>query len=144
MYTGSATDNKLWNHALTGSTTNLVDNHLYFVVPAGTYTLTFHSIARDASGATTSLVNFVSQGSTVASAVDMAAAGVNQYGPYNKTVSSITVTCNNLLTFDEQMAGADTSTAYFNAISSFSIVQNTNTQSSCGSGTTGVGAGMLR
>lgn len=140
-YTGSSTDNELWDHVFTGSLTNLVDNHIYWFVPAGTYTLTFHSIAVAAAGANTSNVNFISQGSTLATNVDFAGGGVNQYGAYTRTDSSITVTCNNLLTYDEQTYDA----GGFEQVSSFSIVQNTNTQASCSAGVTGgAGAGMMR
>jgi hypothetical protein len=127
-YTGSATNASLWNHAFTGSSTNLVDNHIYWITPAGTYTLTFHSIAPFALGSNSGNVNFASQGSTMASILDFAASGVGQYGPYTRT-ASLTVTCNNSLTFDEQMYDD----GGFEAISSFSIVQATNTQSSCNS-----------
>ena len=135
-YTGSATDAKLWNHAFTGSLNSEVDNHIYWIVPAGTYTLTFHSIAKDVVGANASNVNFVAQGSTLASNVDFAASGVGQYGPYTRT-ASLTVTCNNLLTFDEQMYDD----GGMEAISSFGIVQNTNTQASCSSGPSGTVGG---
>ena len=122
LYTGPATDHQLWNQIFTTSQT---DFHIYWFVPAGTYTLTFHSLATEAVGAGKSNVNFVAQGSTLASNVDFAAS-VGRYGPYTRT-DSLTVGCDNLLTYDEQMYDD----GGYAPISSFSITQNTNTQASC-------------
>lgn len=105
---------------------NGADYHIYWFVPAGTYTLTFHSIAPAPAGSGKNNVNFVAQGSTLASNVDFAGS-VGQYGPYTRT-DSLTVGCNNLLTYDEQMADD----GGYAQVSSFSIAQNTNTQASCG------------
>jgi hypothetical protein len=125
QYTGPATDHQLWDHLFTGSLNNEADYHIYWFVPAGTYTLTFHSMAPAPAGAGTNGVNFIAQGSTLASNVDFA-AGVGQYGPYTRT-DFLTVGCDNLLTYDEQMHDD----GGFAQISSFSITQNTNTQASC-------------
>ena len=122
LYTGPATDHQLWNQIFNTSQT---DFHIYWFVPAGTYTLTFHSLATEAVGAGKSNVNFVAQGSTLASNVDFAAS-VGRYGPYTRT-DSLTVGCDNLLTYDEQMYDD----GGYAPISSFSITQNTNTQASC-------------
>jgi hypothetical protein len=124
LYTGPATDHQLWDHIFS---TFQADNHIYWFVPAGTYTLTFHSLAPVPAGAGTNNVNFVAQGSTLASNVDFAGGSVGQYGPYTRT-DSLTVGCDNLLTYDVQMHDD----SGFARISSFSITQNTNTQASCG------------
>lgn len=137
-YTGSPTDKQLFNHAFFGSLNNLEDYHFYEFVPAGTYTVKFNTIAIDAPGANVSNVNFVAQGSTLLSNVDPAAAGVGQYGPYTHSFN-LTVACDNLLTFDEQSynPGGDES------VSSLSIIQNTNTQGSCGGGGGGSNTGSM-
>ena len=126
QYTGPATDHQLWDHVFFGSLNNEADYHIYWFVRAGTYTLTFHSLAPASAGAGTNNVNFVAQGSTLASNVDFAGGSVGQYGPYTRT-DFLTVGCDNLLTYDEQMHDDGGSAQ----ISSFSITQNTNTQASC-------------
>jgi hypothetical protein len=121
-YTGPPMDAPLWNHLFTGSY-EAGDFHIYWLVPAGAYALTYNVMAPAAPGAGTNNVTFIAQGSMLAENVDLSANGVGQYGPYTRT-DALTVGCDNQLTYDVQAANASP------IISSFSILQTS--AASCG------------
>jgi hypothetical protein len=115
-YTGSATDKYLWWDAFVGSTV-LNDDHWDFLVPQGTYLVTFNTMGWNAPG--TQFNNFLSQGNLLASNVDFSAS-VGQYAPYIYT-TKITVGSDNILKFGEFVTGGTPG----QTVSSLSITAST-------------------
>jgi hypothetical protein len=95
----------------------LNDDHWDFLVPQGTYLVTFNTMGWNAPG--TQFNNFLSQGNLLASNVDFSAS-VGQYAPYIYT-TKITVGSDNILKFGEFVTGGTPG----QTVSSLSITAST-------------------